>query len=414
MKNFNLIIYFVISKFYGLFIIAHCKDSFNENLKVKPLSHNLVQVEFEFILRRFFNRSSVDIYQYRNFDIFPRSFAQLVEPSNVSEFKVSLTQGNWRWKQWGAPISEAAPFGGRLTAWFDVDDSNLHDISLLREEETQLQSQWKLLSSSLSGYLCGSFSFIEDQHNTFSPSFSFEPTGKAHFSSEGSYKREQLLLRTHKSKRYSMWLDSLFSSSVSKKNPCEKKRANQKLFLSHYPIERVCTENLLPLLRLLPCRSAQGLSSLIDPSKLFSAKYTSLSLFWKRYCPYEKSLCDVRSGELVVTVSYVTEREPLSLGNSLLHFLFKNSFSQLDSCALAEQSYVSFDPDGSGIFAITKTIQEVKDGLLMDENNTFLQKEKEKEKERKYWLWDSKFPVEMERRLTGSGKQKRGHMVFIY
>jgi hypothetical protein len=50
----------------------------------------------------------------------------------------------------------------------------------------------------------------------------------------------------------------------------------------------------------------------------------------------------------------------------------------------------------------------------MDENNTFLQKEKEKEKERKYWLWDSKFPVEMERRLTGSGKQKRGHMVFIY
>lgn len=43
------------------------------------------------------------------------------------------------------------------------------------------------------------------------------------------------------------------------------------------PREAVCTENLTPWLKLLPCRGAAGLASLMDRPSLYSARYHSMT-----------------------------------------------------------------------------------------------------------------------------------------
>ena len=44
------------------------------------------------------------------------------------------------------------------------------------------------------------------------------------------------------------------------------------------PFEVVCTENLTPWLKLLPCGSSAGLASLLDASKLYDTTYHSLAV----------------------------------------------------------------------------------------------------------------------------------------
>ncbi|CAM9449691.1 unnamed protein product [Ectocarpus fasciculatus] len=44
------------------------------------------------------------------------------------------------------------------------------------------------------------------------------------------------------------------------------------------PREPICTENLIPLIKMLPCRSKTGLGSLLHPTRLFQSDYHSISV----------------------------------------------------------------------------------------------------------------------------------------
>ena len=44
------------------------------------------------------------------------------------------------------------------------------------------------------------------------------------------------------------------------------------------PREVVCTENLTPFLKLLPCKGKAGIASLLDGHKLFDASWQSMSI----------------------------------------------------------------------------------------------------------------------------------------
>ena len=52
------------------------------------------------------------------------------------------------------------------------------------------------------------------------------------------------------------------------------------LYLLHgtLPHEVVCTENLTPFLKLLPCKGKAGISTLLDGHKLFDASWQSMSV----------------------------------------------------------------------------------------------------------------------------------------
>lgn len=52
----------------------------------------------------------------------------------------------------------------------------------------------------------------------------------------------------------------------------------QQLRHASHPSENVCTENLTPFIKLLPCKSSAGLASLLNPHKLFDANWHGMGV----------------------------------------------------------------------------------------------------------------------------------------
>lgn len=57
------------------------------------------------------------------------------------------------------------------------------------------------------------------------------------------------------------------------------------------PGEVVCTENLTPFLKMLPCKGKAGISSLFDGHKLFDASWQSMSIDVRPMCPSQDGEC---------------------------------------------------------------------------------------------------------------------------
>lgn len=79
-----------------------------------------------------------------------------------------------------------------------------------------------------------------------------------------------------------------------------------RLHLLHgtLPREPVCTENLTPFLKLLPCKGKAGISSLLDGHKLFDAQWQSMSIDVTPVC--EGGKCQL---QMVQTVDMVLDVE---------------------------------------------------------------------------------------------------------
>lgn len=86
------------------------------------------------------------------------------------------------------------------------------------------------------------------------------------------------------------------------------KSSRSDLHLLHgtLPREVVCTENLTPFLKLLPCKGKAGISSLLDGHKLFDASWQTMSIDVKPVCPGEGAECYV---EMEQTVDMVLDIE---------------------------------------------------------------------------------------------------------
>ena len=74
----------------------------------------------------------------------------------------------------------------------------------------------------------------------------------------------------------------------------------RQLHLLHgtLPGEVVCTENLTPFLKLLPCKGKAGISSLFDGHKLFDSSWQSMSVDVRPVCP-ENGECLVQIEQTV-------------------------------------------------------------------------------------------------------------------
>jgi phosphatidylinositol glycan class T len=118
------------------------------------------------------------------------------------------------------------------------------------------------LTNSLSGLFCASLNFI-DSTRTSRPAISFDPVG-------------------------------------------ENMSPNSALHLLHgtLPGEVVCTENLTPFLKLLPCKGKAGISSLLDGHKLFDASWQTMSVDVIRRCSGNQLNCIV---EIEQTVDMVLD-----------------------------------------------------------------------------------------------------------
>ena len=65
------------------------------------------------------------------------------------------------------------------------------------------------------------------------------------------------------------------------------------------PREVVCTENLTPFLKLLPCKGKAGVSSLLDGHKLFDASWQSMAIDVRPVCANDGSKCIVEMEQTV-------------------------------------------------------------------------------------------------------------------
>lgn len=105
-------------------------------------------------------------------------------------------------------------------------------------------------------------------------------------------------------------------------------RANvsqSNLYLLHgtLPREVVCTENLTPFLKLLPCKGKAGISSLLDGHKLFDASWQSMAIDVRSVCPGDRSKCSIEMEQTVDMVLNV-ERSKRPRGQRIINISHRN------------------------------------------------------------------------------------------
>lgn len=152
------------------------------------------------------------------FQLFPLPIAEIISATQANEFHFSLTKGNWLYEKWGYP-SRPSPPGAQLWAKF-VPYNKDNDKS------------WDLLVKALSGKFCASLTSI-DHKTTSHPKLSFQPIDHS---------------------------------------------TNEPIYYSNIADESLCTENLTPWKKLLPCFSKSGLSTLLNSGNLFKSTYSSLAI----------------------------------------------------------------------------------------------------------------------------------------
>ncbi|WEW58721.1 Subunit of the glycosylphosphatidylinositol transamidase complex-like protein [Emydomyces testavorans] len=171
-----------------------------------------------------------------------RILGQILQHANTKELHLRFTTGRWDAESWGERPWHGFKEGGtgvELWAWVEADTND------------GAFAKWVTLTQSLSGLFCASLNFI-DSTRTARPYLTFQPRGN--HSTEG-----------------------------------------HSLHLLHgtLPGEVVCTENLTPFLKLLPCKGKAGISSLFDGHKLFDAAWQSMSIDFRPVCPEADGECYV-------------------------------------------------------------------------------------------------------------------------
>lgn len=202
----------------------------------------------------------------------------------MEELHLTLSEGQWRHEQWGFPVLDAAP-GAELYAWF-------------APHVTDVDNQWRQLSAALAGLFCASLNFI-DTFNTITPQMALSPLGA---------------VRTDQN-------------------------TTSKLRYASLPREIVCTENLTPWKKLLPCESSRGFSALLNSRLIHNTNYHSIGIHYRRMC--SNAECSQTHLELKQTVALVYDYKMLNN----VDWSFRKLFGQglPGACPLASSSKVYVD-----------------------------------------------------------------------
>ncbi|XP_044296253.1 GPI transamidase component PIG-T [Varanus komodoensis] len=262
------------------------RDSLREELLLSPLPSGDIAATFQFRTRWDSDLQREGVSHYR---LFPKALGQLISKFSVRELHLSLTQGFWRTRSWGQPYLQA-PAGAELWVWF-------------QDSVTDVDKAWNDLSNILSGIFCASLNFI-DSTNTVIPTASFKPLGLAN-------------VTDHRFLRYAV-----------------------------LPREVVCTENLTPWKKLLPCSSKAGLAVLLKAEHLFYSSYHSQAVHIRPIC--RDASCLSVSWELRQTLTVVFDSFANGHGKKDWSLFKIFSRTLTEACPLASQSKVYVDISNKG------------------------------------------------------------------
>ncbi|KAJ3021574.1 hypothetical protein HKX48_008241 [Thoreauomyces humboldtii] len=259
---------------------AASDESYDEKLHLTQLADGKVLAEFRFSRR--IGPLALAQAAENHYSLLPRAVGEITQSFGVEELHLTFTQGNWNYARWGySPLSAAA--GVQLWSWFDAS-----------------RGQWKGLVHALAGLFCASLNQM-DESTTAQPILSFLP-------------------------------ESDYLSAREQNNT-----AGLEIRYGSLPHETVCTENLTPWAKLLPCQTKAGIASLFNAYRLFDGHYHSMGIHVQPECAGPD--CNSKGMLFVQTLSVVLD--PLRLDNSKdwsLMSLFERQISS--SCALAASTTV--------------------------------------------------------------------------
>eukprot|EP00933_Yihiella_yeosuensis_P037894 TRINITY_DN31893_c0_g1_i1.p1 TRINITY_DN31893_c0_g1~~TRINITY_DN31893_c0_g1_i1.p1 ORF type:complete len:695 (-),score=130.73 TRINITY_DN31893_c0_g1_i1:69-2153(-) len=227
-------------------------DSFDETLHLFPLplvpdSPQLFLARFEFNIRAEVSAA----FRRDQFDLFPKPIGKLLNAHrSIDAFEATLTRGRWKSSEWGHAPREFRPPGGALVAALSSGGN-----STAGEEDTA----FRFLVSTLAGSLCASFEGME-------PSLSVNNNAAASEGREPGKERSQKRSQTSGVGARPLGLASDWAAP------------GKQLRLATLPYEPVCTENLTPWLKLLPCGRHRGLAALLAPLSVAESPLVSLAL----------------------------------------------------------------------------------------------------------------------------------------
>jgi len=220
-------------------------ESFAEELFLKPLANGQVLAYAQFTTVSG-DPDTDDDRKIRHFDLMPKVVGEFVDDHGLHELRLALTRGVWRAKD-QHPI-QAAPTGALVQAVFDDSRSE----SLVGS----VDAKWRRLTNALSGQFCASLNFLDSGAVTSRPEWILGPMG----------------------------VDPPVTF-----NGTLRQRGNLRYGV--LPGENVCTENLTPWKKLLPCGGKRGIGALLNARSIHRTSYHSIGLTMRRVCPQNQDGC---------------------------------------------------------------------------------------------------------------------------
>ncbi|EGG24949.1 hypothetical protein DFA_03194 [Cavenderia fasciculata] len=355
-------------------------QSLKEDLFIRPLVNGKIYTHAQFTTEwssNFNNRTT-----FQHYDLFPRSMGDLITRVGLEEMTLKFTQGRWSYEEWGYPI-RSAPVGVELVAWFKPLDKGV-------------DAQWKELTHSLAGLFCANMqSLYKVPEHTSSPLRSFRPEGESNV-----YYGEE---------------NSTPAIYNMRKNTTTPLQVRYGLL----PRESVCTENLTPWLKLLPCRSQSGLAKLLNPHRLYDVHYHSMSITIRKVQNNQNNN-QVQSPILqsIQTLSIVHDIPPKEPNKKLIDINFGSLFgveNGLSSCPLASSSKVYIKKSDNQLAIEPKATQDTLNYLVYDLTSWSTSNPlKLLMKWNRSFKKDSVSPVIAHSHLTGYGQERGGIAIQIY
>ncbi|XP_019130206.1 GPI transamidase component PIG-T [Larimichthys crocea] len=289
------------------------RDDFQEELVIRPLHSGDIYASFQF--RTVWETDFMKGNKVSHYRLFPKSLGQVISKFSVRELHISFTQGYWRTMRWGQPYQPSPP-GAELWVWF-------------QDSVTDVDGTWKELTNVLSGIFCASLNFI-DSTNTVQPSASFKPLGIGN-------------VTDHRFLRYAT-----------------------------LPREIVCTENLTPWKKLLPCGSKAGLAVLLKSEKLFHSSFHSQAVHIRPVC--QDWECKTTSWELRQTLNVVFDLHTSAQGKREWSLFKMFSRTLTEACPLASSSKIYIDvtdnPQGDQ-FEVSPATPLLSQAVVLGDRRTF-------------------------------------------
>lgn len=289
--------------------VLGCRAEFNESLTLRPLlGGSKVLAHFRFSTLEPIASAADD-------GVFPKVLQQILSKYDAESLHLTFALGKHSDARYGPALgvgSDAlahAPFGTRLQVRLRAssDDESI-------TESVSLQERWRGITSELGGIFSASLNQMDLTVVTELLSYDSDPKALGAF-------------------------------PLKTTAPAKNKAKHIRFLHAGLAREEICTENLTPWLKMLPCRSHAGLGKLIDPIKYLSGEYLSLSLFASR----SSSGDEWELNQQLVTVQTLNsdDRKRWSLKSVFFNSLPADE-THLEACPLAKESVIHTEIPADG------------------------------------------------------------------